>query len=420
MTASVPLVDLRCSTRRSPTRSRPASPRSWRAGDFIGGKAVDGVRAASTPTSSGLRPTASASPTAPTPSRSRCGRVGVGPGDEVVAAGQHVHRHRRGGGAGRRRVRCSSTSTPTHLLHRPGGVAAAVTDRGPQAIMPGRTSTGRSPRSSSSAALAEPRRRRRRGRARSPRARRGTGPRRQASARSRRPASTRARTSAPTATPARCSPTTRSSPAGCGCSAQPRQRRRSTCHDVVGFNSRLDTLQAVVLRAKLRRLAGWNDARRAAAERYDELLAGVDGRAPCRVAARGQRARLAPLRRAGRPTGTGCCDRAPRRGHRRADPLPGPGAPDPAFSHLDHGRGAFPVAEAAARPDPVAAHAPRPHRSTNRCGICPNAEGSDMTSLGVAQQAPPSSPPGLAPERLQRLVHRRSPTAVSTCAGAPC
>ena len=43
-------------------------------------------------------------------------------------------------------------------------------------------------------------------------------------------------------------------------------------HDVLGVNSRLDTLQAVVLSAKLRRLAGWNAARRAAAARYDELL----------------------------------------------------------------------------------------------------------------------------------------------------
>lgn len=43
-------------------------------------------------------------------------------------------------------------------------------------------------------------------------------------------------------------------------------------HEVLGVNSRLDTLQAVVLSAKLRRLAGWNAARRAAAARYDELL----------------------------------------------------------------------------------------------------------------------------------------------------
>ncbi|MBW4716996.1 DegT/DnrJ/EryC1/StrS family aminotransferase [Saccharothrix obliqua] len=48
-------------------------------------------------------------------------------------------------------------------------------------------------------------------------------------------------------------------------------------HTVVGFNSRLDTLQAVVLSAKLRRLEGWNEQRRAAATRYTELLSGVAG-----------------------------------------------------------------------------------------------------------------------------------------------
>jgi len=47
-------------------------------------------------------------------------------------------------------------------------------------------------------------------------------------------------------------------------------------HDLVGVNSRLDGLQAVVLRAKLARLADWNARRRAAAARYDELLADLD------------------------------------------------------------------------------------------------------------------------------------------------
>jgi dTDP-4-amino-4,6-dideoxygalactose transaminase len=47
-------------------------------------------------------------------------------------------------------------------------------------------------------------------------------------------------------------------------------------HDLVGCNSRLDGLQAVVLRAKLTRLAEWNRARQAAAARYDELLAPLD------------------------------------------------------------------------------------------------------------------------------------------------
>lgn len=48
-------------------------------------------------------------------------------------------------------------------------------------------------------------------------------------------------------------------------------------HIEVGFNSRLDTLQAVVLRAKLRRLRQWNQQRQQAAATYDELLAGAEG-----------------------------------------------------------------------------------------------------------------------------------------------
>lgn len=43
-------------------------------------------------------------------------------------------------------------------------------------------------------------------------------------------------------------------------------------HEEVGFNSRLDTVQAAVLLVKLRHLAGWSAARRRAAARYDDLL----------------------------------------------------------------------------------------------------------------------------------------------------
>jgi dTDP-4-amino-4,6-dideoxygalactose transaminase len=51
---------------------------------------------------------------------------------------------------------------------------------------------------------------------------------------------------------------------------------RKYVHDVIGVNSRLDALQAVVLRAKLARLAGWNAARRAAANRYHAMLEPLD------------------------------------------------------------------------------------------------------------------------------------------------
>ena len=48
-------------------------------------------------------------------------------------------------------------------------------------------------------------------------------------------------------------------------------------HDRVGMNSRLDELQAAVLRAKLARLDEWNARRRAVAATYLEALAGIDG-----------------------------------------------------------------------------------------------------------------------------------------------
>lgn len=46
-------------------------------------------------------------------------------------------------------------------------------------------------------------------------------------------------------------------------------------HEILGVNSRLDTLQAVVLSVKLKYLDSWNAKRRAAASRYTQLLDGA-------------------------------------------------------------------------------------------------------------------------------------------------
>lgn len=124
-------------------------------------------------------------------------------------------------------------------------------------------------------------------------------------------------------------------------------------HERFGFNSRMDALQAVVLRAKLRRLPAWNAARRAAADRYHALLrpladAGaltLPGTAPgnehvrhlypVRIApGRGRDAVLAALHVAGIGAGV----------H-----YPVPVHLQPAFAHLGHRAGSFPVAERAAR-----------------------------------------------------------------------
>ncbi|HKP48272.1 MAG TPA: DegT/DnrJ/EryC1/StrS family aminotransferase [Pyrinomonadaceae bacterium] len=43
-------------------------------------------------------------------------------------------------------------------------------------------------------------------------------------------------------------------------------------HDELGLNSRLDSMQAAVLRVKLKQLESWSEARRAKAAHYDQLL----------------------------------------------------------------------------------------------------------------------------------------------------
>jgi dTDP-4-amino-4,6-dideoxygalactose transaminase len=59
---------------------------------------------------------------------------------------------------------------------------------------------------------------------------------------------------------------------------------RKYYHDMEGFTGRLDAIQAAVLRLKLKRLAGWNDARRANAAFYAKLLKDVPGVTPIQEA----------------------------------------------------------------------------------------------------------------------------------------
>lgn len=48
-------------------------------------------------------------------------------------------------------------------------------------------------------------------------------------------------------------------------------------HDFIGYNSRLDEIQAAILRVKLKHLDDWNDLRGIHAKKYNELLNDIDG-----------------------------------------------------------------------------------------------------------------------------------------------
>ncbi|MGH9119369.1 MAG: DegT/DnrJ/EryC1/StrS family aminotransferase [Acidimicrobiales bacterium] len=117
-------------------------------------------------------------------------------------------------------------------------------------------------------------------------------------------------------------------------------------HGLAGMNSRLDTLQAVVLRAKLRRLNWWNDARRAAARRYHELLKDEPNiRLPAVMAGNEHVWHLYVVRVAARDEVLARLNAA---GIGAGIHYPVPLHLQPAFSGLGHRHGDFPVAEAAA------------------------------------------------------------------------
>ena len=118
---------------------------------------------------------------------------------------------------------------------------------------------------------------------------------------------------------------------------------RQYYHEEVGYNSRLDSLQAAVLLVKLRHLQSWNEARRARAAWYEQALSGVPAVCPPRtdpanehtfhqytIRAERRDALLAHLKAAG----IGC-----------AVYYPVPLHLQPCFAHLGYQRGRLPVTE---------------------------------------------------------------------------
>ncbi len=116
-------------------------------------------------------------------------------------------------------------------------------------------------------------------------------------------------------------------------------------HVIEGYNSRLDALQAAILRVKLKRLDQWNSMRRYHASRYSKLLEGLGLGLPVTngdvehvfhlyvVRAHARQELQEALAAAGIETGI----------H-----YPVPLHLQPAYKHLGYNQGDFPVSEAAA------------------------------------------------------------------------
>jgi dTDP-4-amino-4,6-dideoxygalactose transaminase len=118
-------------------------------------------------------------------------------------------------------------------------------------------------------------------------------------------------------------------------------------HPLVGFNSRLDTLQAVVLHAKLRRLDEWNRERARAAARYGELLADAPEVTVPTVCAGNEHAWHLYVIRV--PDRDAVLEALRRDGIGASVHYPVPIHLEGALSALGHRVGDFPVAEDAAR-----------------------------------------------------------------------
>ncbi|MBW2388414.1 MAG: DegT/DnrJ/EryC1/StrS family aminotransferase [Deltaproteobacteria bacterium] len=117
-------------------------------------------------------------------------------------------------------------------------------------------------------------------------------------------------------------------------------------HPRVGFNSRLDSLQAVVLRAKLERLPRWNDERRAAAARYEGLLGASGDLVLPEVQADGEAVWHLYVVRV--PERDRVLARLNDAGIGAGIHYPTPCHLQGAYASLGHSRGSFPVAEQAA------------------------------------------------------------------------
>ena len=123
-------------------------------------------------------------------------------------------------------------------------------------------------------------------------------------------------------------------------------QRRKYEHVLRGFNYRMDGVQGAILRVKLRHLDGWNDARRAIAERYDVALADTPVEPVTRAAYAQPVYHLYVIRHEERDA---LKVHLERRGIQTGLHYPYPIHLLEAYRDLGYATGAFPVAEQAAR-----------------------------------------------------------------------
>ena len=114
-------------------------------------------------------------------------------------------------------------------------------------------------------------------------------------------------------------------------------------HETVGYTSRLDSIQALVLLHKLPRLAEWNEARRKAAQYYTEALSGVGDLELAPVPAGSEPVWHLFVVRTADPRSLAAHLR--ERGIGTGFHYPEPVHLAAAYRSLGHERGAFPVAE---------------------------------------------------------------------------
>jgi dTDP-4-amino-4,6-dideoxygalactose transaminase len=114
-------------------------------------------------------------------------------------------------------------------------------------------------------------------------------------------------------------------------------------HEVKGFNNRLDTMQAAVLRVKLPHLDGWNAERRHAAATYADMLDGLPLVTPTTAGYAEHIFHLYVVRVSDRES---LMEYLKERGIATGLHYPIPIHLQPAYAELGYGRGDFPVTEA--------------------------------------------------------------------------